>query len=188
MRMCDKKLCMVCGEKPIDCSGRCATCRMYFKKYGVERPASLIEKARALRMFKQNSARWCRNCGSLELGYNMRCFLCANYLARHGKERPRVLWSDDPRCKNCKKPLPTDGRRYHSGKCELCRHYEEEVGRNRPPHLWGDGKFGFCECGYPADHLIDKFPLCNRCAKEYQQPIVAVAGDAHGGRRGSVRW
>ena len=48
--MCDKPLCIICKEKPFDANGRCATCRMYFTKYGVERPASLIVKARERRL------------------------------------------------------------------------------------------------------------------------------------------
>jgi len=163
------KLCSNCGVKPAFARGRCPACLSYFKRHHIERPLSLIEQAQKREEAAKHSAWWCKNCGSPDIESNMRCTRCARYFRMHGKERPRHLFVDDPRCKVCGKPLPTDGRRKLSGKCELCRHYEETRGKKRPAHLWGNGPHGWCECGQPAQHLIDKFPLCNGCAVEYQK-------------------
>jgi hypothetical protein len=55
------------------------------------------------------------------------------------------------------------------GYCNACRHYFVRTGKKRPPHLWGNGPEGWCECGKPANHMIDKFPLCDSCAVEYKK-------------------
>lgn len=160
------KLCRNCKTKPASKgSTLCGACRIYKSRNGEDRPKHLTYRVEE----KEKSAKWCKNCGHPDIWALQRCELCYHYYCEHGKERPKHLWIDNPSCKNCSKPLPVNGRRFSSGKCVLCREYERKFGRPRPNHLWGNGKEGWCECGKAANHLIDKFPLCDGCAVEYQK-------------------
>lgn len=177
------KCCSNCGKLAQLNGGRCTACRSFFYRHSVERPAEFVNR----QLERAANPRWCKVCGNPKIIANCRCNACDHYWRAHGKERPYRYWTENKACKNCKVPLAAVKRK-RGLRCGACDDYKRKYGVNRPKYLWGDGVHGFCECGYPADHMIDKFPLCNRCAKEYQSPIVAVAGDAHGGRRGSVRW
>jgi len=171
--------CARCGIDDVYCSGHCKKCYRHRFNRGT------------IRTYKYKNPelpRWCKNCGSPGVNTEQRCEACAWFFKRHKRERPRHLWDETFCCKTCKLPLSTYKGWKIKGRCNPCYKYLKRTGRDRPREYWGIGVHGWCECGFPATHLIDKFPLCNRCAKEYQQPIVAVAGDAHGGRRGSVRW
>lgn len=159
------KFCANCRRKRAVKNGRCASCQTYFYRHGVERPLSFVYKLEE----RQASPRWCKNCGSPDLSCNLRCARCDCYWRIHRKERPKHLWVDDPRCKTCGKPLPSGNRRKRSGRCDLCREYRSVYKKERPQKLWGDGLHGWCDCGQPAHHLIDKFPLCNSCAVEYKK-------------------
>lgn len=184
--MCNGEKCVVCGEIPRVFRGdkRCTACWTYRWRHGVDRPIEWIERSRR----RKGAPKWCRVCGSTDSRIvNQMCSACNKYFYRHGKDRPRHYWDEEAKCRTCK--IPLDKAPFPSnGRCNACNMYKRNNGTERPKYLWGDGIHGWCTCGYPADHLIDKFPFCNRCAKEYQTPVVAVAGDAHGGRRGSVRW
>ena len=159
------KLCSNCQRKIAVKKGRCLACRSYFQRHGTERPMQYLAKLAE----RVAAPRWCKNCGSPEVSCNLRCARCDGYWRIHKKERPYHLHTDDPRCKTCGKPLPNGSRRKLSGRCDHCREYRRVYKKERPQKLWGNGPHGFCECGQPANHLIDKFPLCDGCAVEYQK-------------------
>lgn len=159
------KLCSNCHQKPAVNRGRCRTCRSYFQRTGKERPPENIKK----RAEREAAPRWCKNCGSPDICCNLRCDPCEHYLRIHGKERPYHLYTDDPRCKNCGIPLSDSSRRKVKGRCKRCREYRNIYKKERPQHLWGNGSEGWCECGKPANHSIDKFALCDECAVEYKK-------------------
>lgn len=162
-----KPLCERCGLDPVWALHRCGTCLRYYKKHGIERPYELIEIVRR----RRQSARWCKNCGKPEVRNLLRCAACYKYWRINRKERPQSFWVEE--CMTCgfpkqAAPLTKDGcRKFHSGRCSPCYRYYKKYRRERPKELWGAGKFGFCECGYSAEHQVDGFNLCNRCVKDY---------------------
>lgn len=155
--------CVNCGYGKPYSKGRCKACHTYFERNQIERPSSLWQR----RHEEATLPRWCKNCGAPSLTGYMRCLACYRYWKVHSKERPRHYFAADATCKNCGIPLALGRKR--KGKCSRCYEYKRVFGRERPAHLWGNGPHGFCECGQPAHHLIDKFPLCNGCAAEYQK-------------------
>lgn len=156
--------CIVCGNEKVHGEGRCANCYGYWVRHGVERPLVFIEKEK----IRKTTPKWCKVCNQRMSVRSFRCDACYEYWLANKKERPMHLWNADMQCKNCKKPLNSDcdPRR---GYCNACRHYFARTGKKRPPHLWGNGPHGFCDCGKPANHMIDKFPLCDECAVEYKK-------------------
>lgn len=164
------KLCSNCKRKPAYRGQRCTTCRAYLYNYGIERPQILWFKQAERIEKKAKAPAWCSNCGSMEISHNFRCYRCARWLHEHKRERPRHLWAEDPRCKNCTHPLPVaKGRRKTSGLCQLCRVYFNKYKKHRPKKAWGIGSAGWCDCGAPAEHKINKFTLCNQCAVDYKK-------------------
>lgn len=161
--MCGKAMCRNCGIEPVASCGRCLPCYWYHRRHGIERPSKLIES----RELRKKNPRWCKNCGSPGVLRHLRCENCDSYWRRNRKERPRHKFEDFTQCKNCHVPLEERNRR--NGMCKKCYQYEWCFGRPRPQKLWGDGKFGWCECKKPANHMIDKFPLCDSCAVEYKK-------------------
>jgi len=174
--------CINCGREQINGYGRCRACRQYVLRKGIERPKELWQR----RIQEAELPRWCKNCGNPSIMGYMRCTSCYRYWYNHGKERPRKYFQDDPVCKTCGIPLDAVLRK-KSGRCERCYEYLRRFKKERPDKLWGHGPHGWCECGNAAHHLIDKFPLCNDCAKEYRRPIEST-GDTHINFRGSTRW
>lgn len=155
--------CINCGNQKVVSNGRCKACRHYFERNGKERPRELVERHQE----KKNAPRWCKNCGSPSIAGFLRCNACYRYWKNHGKERPRRYF-DNPNCKNCGIPLDTVVI-VKAGHCSRCYEYKRIFKKSRPEKLWGNGPHGWCECGQPAQHMIDKFPLCNGCAVEYQK-------------------
>lgn len=159
------KMCSNCKQAEATKSGRCTICYNYHNRTGSERPAYMY-----LKPPRTKQAKWCKNCGRMDLRSHSRCNACHQYFKAHGKERPRHLYKVDQerRCKNCKIPLATLGKkpsgqnRYKCGLCETCYSYKRRTGCHRPHHLWGDGPLGFCECGYPAVALVEDIPVCAR--------------------------
>lgn len=156
--------CVNCGASKIKSDGRCNACWVYFYKNGIERPRELWERCRQ----KAIAPAWCKNCGHPDVYCLFRCMNCYRYWRIHDKERPRYMWEDDPKCKTCGRPLRTVKRK-DSGRCDACNSYRRKYGIERPQHFWGNGPAGWCDCGQPANHLIDKFPLCDSCAVEYKK-------------------
>lgn len=156
--------CVNCGAECIHSNGRCPTCASYFFKHKVERPKRLIEHNQE----KKQAARWCKVCGNVGELRMMRCDACYAYWRKHHRDRPKHLWRDDLNCKTCGKPLHMVKRAIR-GYCFHCYDYKQTYKKERPQRLWGNGPCGFCDCGKPANHLIDKFPLCDGCAKDYKK-------------------
>lgn len=163
--MCDK-FCVNCGSKGTHAKGRCITCYKYFWVHKVDRPLEFIER-KAKRV---SAPRWCKVCGHPALYRSFRCHACHDYYMRCRKERPRHLYVsiEDGRCANC--GISALGvPRFRRGRCRRCYEYKMRHNTERPESLWGNGPFGYCECGQPANHMIDKFPLCDSCAVEYKK-------------------
>ena len=162
---CIRNRCKVCSLKPAEFKGRCRPCQLYYRIHGVERPLELIERS----VERASKPRWCKVCNkpSTELR-RLRCERCYRYWLLHRKDRPRHYWCDDLKCKVCQIPLSA-AKRVIQGHCKKCYEYKRKFDRQRPQHLWGNGPFGYCECGQPANHMIDKFPLCDSCAVEYKK-------------------
>lgn len=157
------KQCVNCGESKPYSKGRCKACHTYYERNQTERPFVLFERHKE----KAVLPRWCKNCGSPSITGFLRCNACYRYWKAHGKERPRRYF-DNPNCKNCGIPLDTVVI-VKAGHCSRCYEYKRIFKKSRPEKLWGNGPHGWCECGQPAQHMIDKFPLCNGCAVEYQK-------------------
>lgn len=160
------KQCVNCGNSSTFAQGRCRSCYKYLWRYGKERPLASEEK----RLERIESPKWCKICGDVSLYRGRRCHACYDYFIRNGKERPRHLRVErsERRCSNC--GIGANGTRcFKRGLCRTCYDYKRETGKPRPQHLWGNGPAGWCECGQPANHLIDKFPLCDSCAVEYKK-------------------
>jgi len=146
--------CLVCGERDARKKGRCERCYQYLLVFGVDRTK------------RESSPRWCKNCGHRKTHGLGRCNPCYRHFRRYGKERPRYKWDVDACCKTCGVRLKTVNRAI-SGYCEACyEYYRKDL--VRPRYLWGIGTHGWCECGYPAEHKIDDFCLCNRCVEDYK--------------------
>lgn len=158
-----RETCLNCGSREVLTAGRCDPCRVYLLRNGKERPLLLAEWYEQ----KKRLPKWCKVCGTPSLLCRGRCRACDRYWRVRGKERPKRLWCDDLNCSNCKKPLCSVPWKC-KGYCNACYQFEKR-GQKRPPHLWGAGKEGFCDCGQPANHMIDKFPLCDSCAIEYKK-------------------
>lgn len=148
----------------------CAACNRYKLLHGVPRPSALIAREQA----KRNAIKWCEVCGHTTVYALQKCKPCHDYWLTHKKSRPQWLWDEDICCSVCGFPKKA-ARRNKSGrlafrkdKCQPCDTYQREQGRQRPPHLWGKGSKGWCACGYPAEHEINKIVMCNRCVKEYR--------------------
>lgn len=156
--------CINCGDPKLAANGRCKACKCYFERNNKERPRELWERRKA----EAQMPRWCQNCGSPNIMGHMRCTACYRYWKAHGKERPYRYFADNAKCKNCGIPLDTVVI-VKKGHCSKCYEYKRMYKKERPQKLWGNGPHGFCECGQPANHLIDKFPLCDGCAVEYQK-------------------
>jgi len=39
-------LCMICAERPVEAKARCHRCRVYFERYGFDRPADVVATSR----------------------------------------------------------------------------------------------------------------------------------------------
>ena len=158
-------LCSNCRRSPAKKMGRCDPCYNYYNRTGIERSAAACQKPPRMKQPK-----WCKNCGRMDVEAHGRCNACRQYYDTNGKERPRHLYKvdQDRRCRNCKIPLASLGRkpsgqnRYACGQCDPCYRYKQRTGKPRPRHLWGDGPLGFCECGYPAVALVEDIPVCVR--------------------------
>jgi hypothetical protein len=81
--------CRICGR--VDppgrylTHGRCRMCQMYWRRYGVERPAAASQFPATRRP--------CTNCGqATAVPMRGRCNACYQYWHRHGRERPARLW------------------------------------------------------------------------------------------------
>lgn len=148
----------------------CAACYDYQHTHKKNRPMHLVR----LELEKQERSKWCHNCGSPNIRACFLCMPCYNYKNRTGKHRPKWLRDDEFCCTVCGipkrlTPLDADGATtFRKGKCRACASYQRYHGKPRPPELWGNGKYGWCDCGYPAEHQIDKINMCNRCVKEYR--------------------
>jgi hypothetical protein len=165
-------ICKECGiDKRLPKRGiTCSACNRYRLLHGVPRPATLIQRELA----KRNAIKWCEVCGHPDIYALQKCKLCHDYWLAHKKARPRWLWDKDICCSVCgfpKKALKRgrNGRlAFRKDKCLPCDTYQREQKRPRPAYLWGKGSKGWCDCGYPAEHQIDGFTLCNRCVKDYR--------------------
>lgn len=158
------KMCSHCGINPrLKDRLVCATCHGYQAVHKRKRPAHLIQRA----IERRGRPKLCKVCDSLGPVAAGRCSACYWYLANHRQERPRWLWDKDFRCIVCGYPKhAARGLLFHKEKCNACRAYKLRTGNERPKTLWGDGAYGFCDCGYPAEHKHDGFSLCNRCFGE----------------------
>lgn len=157
-------------ERPKRCRGLCEACHTYQKRHNQNRPMHLIRREVA----KLKKIRWCQTCGNPQIDSNHMCGACRKYWATSGKARPKWLWDDEFCCTTC--GIPKRIARHTAGghvnfrkdKCRACSQYERKYGKPRPQHLWGNGSKGWCDCGYPAEHEINKIVMCNRCVKEYR--------------------
>lgn len=150
--------------------GLCSACSTFYFKHRQMRPRRLIE-ASAIRRRK---AKWCMTCGNPNVMCKQECKSCYGYRERNGRPRPRWIWDDEFPCVNCGIPKKAASRRkcgrilFHKDRCAPCYSYQRRTGKERPEYLWGKGKHGFCDCGSPAEHQIDKINMCNRCVKDYR--------------------
>lgn len=165
-------VCKHCGYpcKKTHGLGLCSACATFYFKYRQMRPRRLIEASAT----RRRKAKWCMTCGHPDIMCKQECKLCYGYRQRNGKPRPRWMWDDDLCCVNCDFPKKAALRRkngriyFHQDKCAACYAYHKRTGKERPEYLWGKGSKGWCSCGYPAEHQIDKINMCNRCVKEYR--------------------
>jgi hypothetical protein len=161
-------LCDNCNRSEVYAKNRCNACLRYYNLHGVERPAKLYTKI--LGRHQKNKPRWCKNCGSPELVANLRCGPCHNYHRRNKKERPRHLWDPEYTCKTCSVPLASV-EHSRSGWCDPCYHFVK-LGQERPRHLWGIGRYGWCECGFPAVSFVEDMPVCQRHSEKTDRITV----------------
>lgn len=155
--------CINCNYGKPYSAGRCKACHSYFERHQCERPQALWQR----RQEEAKLARWCKNCGAPRVTGYMRCNSCRRYWKKYSKERPRRYFADDVTCKTCGIPLVLVRKK--ADRCTRCYEYKRIYKKERPAHLWGNGPHGWCDCGQPAQHKIDNYPLCNGCAVEYKK-------------------
>ncbi len=148
----------------------CEACYDYENTHKKNRPMYLIRRE----IDKQKRIKWCQNCGNPNIRALFLCLPCYLYRQTTGKQRPKWLWDEEFCCTVCgipKKLTPRDAdgaTTFRKDKCRACASYQRYNGKPRPEHLWGNGKFGWCDCGYSAEHQIDGLNMCNRCVKDYR--------------------
>jgi hypothetical protein len=154
--ICKNRLC----DGAVHAKGLCHTCYTYELKHSSPRPKELILRYRPFAEGKKPL--WCKNCGSLKLLANLRCKPCDQYWRRHRKERPRRLWDVEVVCENCARPLASVARR--GSQCLDCYRYHKRYGKVRPLAETLRGTYGWCDCGEPAEVLLDElWPVCWGC-------------------------
>lgn len=157
-------------QKKIAVWGMCDACCSFWRRNGKMRPAGIIRRAAA----REGKAKWCKTCGHTKIKANQRCATCYRYWLLTGKARPKWFWDEDYCCSVCDFPKAAvktykQGRKaFYGDKCSACYRYQYRYNKPRPSHLWGKGTHGWCECGSPAEHQINKIAMCNRCVKDYR--------------------